>query len=254
MEDSKKRPNAKFQMPSSKSPIVVIVGETASGKSALAYRLAQKFNGELICADSRTVYRRMDIGTAKPTLAERKKIKHHLLDIVNADENFTAAEFKKIANMAMSDILGRGKLPIMVGGTGLYVDGVIYDFGFGKNGDKKPLRPNTLLIGLPLDREVLKKRIVERTDQMLKNGLLEEVTNLSRKYGWQAPAMTAIGYREFQANLAGMQTLQATVELINRNTFLYAKRQRTWFKRNKSIHWIDDPSEAVVLVTTFLNT
>ncbi len=238
----------------SKPALIVIVGETTSGKSALAINLAQKFDGEIICADSRTVYKGMDIGTAKPSKKDQKNIKHYLLDVVNPDANFTAAEFKKIANISITEISNRGKMPIMVGGTGLYVDGVIFDFEFDKSSDKKHLRPNTIILGLSLDRDQLKQRIVIRTQTMIDNGLGVEAKKLSEKYGWQSPAMTAIGYREFQPYFAGMQTLAETIERINRNTFLYAKRQRTWFKRNKSIQWLDDPRQAVGLVTTFLNT
>lgn len=119
------------------SSLLVIVGETASGKSALALRLAKQFDGEIICADSWTVRREADIGTAKPTAAEQAAVPHHLLDVVGPDEDFTAAVFKRLANKAIDDISQRGKLPIMVGGTGLYVDGVIYDFGFLPPGDRK---------------------------------------------------------------------------------------------------------------------
>src|ERR1022692_2160288 len=112
------------------SPLLVIVGETASGKTDLAIRLALEFNGEIICADSWTVRREVNIGTAKPTPKQQAMVAHHLLDVVGPDEDFTAAVFKRLANEAIDDIASRGKLPIMVGGTGLYVDGVIYDFGF----------------------------------------------------------------------------------------------------------------------------
>lgn len=233
--------------------LVVIVGETASGKSALASELAERFNGELICADSRTVYKGMDIGTAKPDAKACVNVPHHLLDVVEPNQPFTAADFKKLANAAIGDITERGKLPIMVGGTGLYISGVLFDFGFEKAPDKKPLRPNTLIIGLTIPRDSLKQRISERTNKMLDKGLAQEVRGLSKKYGWHAAAMTAIGYREFQAYFAGLQTLDETAEKINRNTILYAKRQRTWFKPNDSIHWLDDPKKAVELVTTFLN-
>lgn len=117
-------------------PLLVIVGETASGKSALALRLAEKFNGEIICADSWTVRREVNIGTAKPTAAERAQVPHHLLDVAGPDEDFTAAVFKRLANEAIVDIHSRGKLPIIVGGTGLYIDGVIYDFGFLPEGNR----------------------------------------------------------------------------------------------------------------------
>ncbi len=117
-------------------PLLVIVGETASGKTTLAIELAKRLNGEIICADSWTVRREANIGTAKPTLEEQQGIKHHCLDVAGPDEDFTAAVFKDLANDAIEDITSRGKLPIMVGGTGLYVDGVIYDFNFLPAGDR----------------------------------------------------------------------------------------------------------------------
>src|SRR4051812_49125553 len=110
--------------------LVVVVGETAAGKSALALRIAQKFNGEIVSADSRTVYKGMDIATAKPTAAEMAAVPHHLIDVVDPDEPFTAADFKKRAVKAIDDITNRGKLPILVGGTGLYIDSVLYDYNF----------------------------------------------------------------------------------------------------------------------------
>lgn len=112
-------------------PLIVITGPTASGKSALALEVAQRYNGEIICADSRTVYKGLDIGTAKPTLEDQKLIRHHLLDIVEPNEPFSAAAFKVLALKAISDILRRGKLPLLVGGTGLYIDAVIFDYHFG---------------------------------------------------------------------------------------------------------------------------
>jgi len=114
------------------SPVVVITGPTASGKSALAMHIAQQYDGELICADSRTVYKGMDIGTAKPSLNDQKQVRHHVLDVVAPNQPFTAADFKRAAQKAIADIASRGKLPIMVGGTGLYVDAVIFDYQFGK--------------------------------------------------------------------------------------------------------------------------
>ncbi len=116
--------------------LIVIVGETASGKSALALDLAQKFDGEIICADSWTVRREVNIGTAKPTPEELKKVPHHLLDVVEPGEDFTAAVYKRLAVQAIKDITARGKLAIMVGGTGLYIDSVIYDYGFLEAGDR----------------------------------------------------------------------------------------------------------------------
>lgn len=110
--------------------LVVLLGETASGKSALGLYIAKKHDGEIICSDSWTVRKFMDIGTAKPSQKERQAIPHHLLDVVAPDESFTAADFKRLANAAIDDIQSRGKLPIMVGGTGLYIDAVVYDYSF----------------------------------------------------------------------------------------------------------------------------
>lgn len=116
-------------------PLVVIVGETASGKSSLALQIAREFNGEIVGADSWTVYREFDIGTAKPSGAELQEIPHHLFDIASAPQGFNAALFKKLANNAIDDIQSRSKLPILVGGTGLYIDSVIFDYGFMPPGD-----------------------------------------------------------------------------------------------------------------------
>lgn len=116
--------------------LIVVVGETASGKTALAIELAKRFSGEIICADSWTVRREVNIGTAKPTPEEQAAVPHHLLDVVGPDEDFTAAVFKDLANQAIADIADRGKLPIMVGGTGLYIDGVVYNYSFLPAGDR----------------------------------------------------------------------------------------------------------------------
>ena len=111
-------------------PLLVIVGPTASGKSALAIELAKYFNGEIICADSLTVRRELNIGSAKPSLKDQSQVNHHLIDVIGPNDKFTAADFKQKANIAIEDINNRGKLPIMVGGTGLYIDSVIYDYNF----------------------------------------------------------------------------------------------------------------------------
>ena len=117
-------------------PLVVVVGPTASGKSALAMRLARTHNGEIIAADSRTIYRGMDIGTAKPTAHDQQSVPHHLIDVSDPDQSFSAAEFKELALQAIDDIASKGKVPIMVGGTGLYVDAVIFDYHFGPAADE----------------------------------------------------------------------------------------------------------------------
>ena len=286
-------------------PLIAVVGETASGKSALALWLAQKYNGELVCADSWTVRHQMDIGTAKPSERDRASVPHHLLDIVEPDEDFTAAVFKRLANEAITDIDNRGKLPIIVGGTGLYVDGVLYDYNFlpvagpgvrdelneltivellaridaagldlgdtdirnkrrlirlletnGAEQTKQSLRANTLVIGLQPERDQLKERIIARVDIMLAAGLEQETASLAEHYGWGAEGLKGIGYREWQLYFEGSQSLDETRERIISSTIQLAKRQRTWFKRNKSIHWLSTPVDYTHvddLVTTLLN-
>ncbi|MEK7594103.1 MAG: tRNA (adenosine(37)-N6)-dimethylallyltransferase MiaA [Patescibacteria group bacterium] len=286
------------------SPLLVIVGETASGKTALSISLAQKLNGEIICADSWTVRRQADIGTAKPSAEEQKMVPHHLLDVVDPDEDFTAAVFKKLANEAIDEIASRGKLPIMVGGTGLYVDGVLYDYGFLPAGDRsereelnqltneellakidelglelgevdirnkrrlirlietngavptrQAMRENTLTIGLKYDRSELEKRVIGRVDGMLEAGLEDEVGAIAERYGWDCEALKGVGYAQWRGYFEGVETVEDARQKIIKQTLDLAKRQRTWFKRNKSIQWFTTPvneAEIVDTITTFL--
>jgi tRNA dimethylallyltransferase len=287
------------------APLLVIVGETASGKSSLALELAQRLDGEIVCADSWTVYRDFDIGTAKPTKLERALVPHHMLDIADPRGGFSAAVFQKIAQPVISGIQARGKLPILVGGTGLYIDSIIYNYGFldappaevreelnklsletlldraekrglitkvidtrnkrrvirliesdGRLPTKQPLRPNTLAVGLEVPREELRERITARVDGMLEAGLEAEVQQLAQLYGWDTEPMKGIGYREWKAYFQGSQDLIETREKIIKNSMDLAKKQRTWFKRNKSIHWINyrgELQDIVALVTTNLD-
>lgn len=285
--------------------LIVIVGETASGKSELAMKVAQQHDGELICADSWTVRRELTIGTAKPSAEEQRRVPHHLLDVVGPEEDFTAAVFKRLANDAINDISSRGKLPILVGGTGLYIDGVLYDYSFLPEGDRKAreelnvltipellaridaaglelgdvdirnkrrlirlletegaepvkraLRANTLIVGLQPERSELKLRITNRVQRMIDAGLEDEVRRISEQYGWDAEGLKGIGYREWRDYFLGTQSLESTTERIISSTVGLAKRQRTWFKRNKSIQWVDTPvnyAHVDELITTFLN-
>lgn len=255
----------------SECKLLVILGATASGKSALALDIAKKFNGEIVAADSRTVYKGMDIGTAKPSAQEQRIVSHHLLDEVEPDEPFNVVDFQKRARLAISDIAKRGKLPILVGGTGLYVDSILYDFKFMDASAERdeinprhlkrdrpmpinqPVRPNTLVLGMDVAKELLEDRINDRVDQMIKTGLEQEVKALQDNFGWDSPAMTGVGYAEWQAYFAGLQDLEKTKALIKVHTRQYAKRQRTWFKRNKDIIWVQKPVEAQKIVTSFLH-
>lgn len=286
------------------SPLLVIVGETASGKSKLAMEVAQALNGEIICADSMTVRQGTDIGSAKPNEAERALIPHHLIDVVRPNESFTAAQFKLLAQEAIEDITSRGNLPIMVGGSGLYIDGVIYDYGFlpsvnpedrqrlndmtneqlleeiqvmgleigdidsknnrrlirlietdGVQPTKQNLRANTLVIGLEPNREQLNERIEQRVDAMFDAGLEYEVEDLAKQFGWDCEALKGVGYSQWRNYFLGTQSIQETKKYIVKATQDLAKRQRTWFKRNKSIQWLSTPvnwQDVVAIVTTNL--
>lgn len=288
------------------NPLIVIVGETASGKSALALELAEKFDGEIISADSWAVYKGFDIGTAKPSAEERARVPYHLIDVAEPADGFSAVLFKKMAMKAIEDITARGKLPFLVGGTGLYVDSVLFDYGFlpatdpglrqelnglslpevvqrakelgldtegidlrnkrrvirliennGVRPTKHAMRENTLVLGVQIPRDELEERMEQRVNDMLATGLEGEVWKLAERYGWDVEPMKGIGYREFQAYFEGSKTLAETRQQILRDTLQLAKKQRTWFKRNNSIHWLDNRGEiaqAVELITTQLNT
>ena len=249
------------QITNHKSPLLVIVGETASGKSVLALQIAQELDGEIICADSRTVYKGMDIGTAKPSAQEQKKVRHHLLDVVKPNQPFTVVEFKKHADAAIEDATTRGKLPILVGGSGLYIDAVIFDYAFtrspqsrdavnprhaseGTAPSQRHLRKNTITIGISLSVETLQIRLQSRVASMVKMGLKEEVHKLSLEYGWDVEPMKSIGYGEWRAYFEGAQTLEEAQEAVILNSQRLAKKQRTWFKRNSDIHWFDNQTLA----------
>ena len=285
-----------------KEPLIVIVGATASGKSDVAMFLAEKFNGEIINADSWSVYKGFDIGTAKPSLNDQTLIKHHLLDIAEPKDGFSAAIFKRLALAAIDEIHSKNKIPILTGGTGLYIDSILYDYSFlpgsaaslrqkynsmsidalrqeivklqydtegidlnnkrrlirllenkGIRPSAKSLRPNTLILGINLDQEILESRIENRVDSMFEAGLESEVRELSEKYGWDIEPLKGIGYREFKKYFEGNQTLLETRSMIIKDSIQLTKKQRTWFKRNNSIQWESRKSKIVIIVTTYLN-
>jgi len=139
---------------------IYIVGPTASGKSDLGIQIAKELNGEIICADSRTIYKNLDIATAKPSLNERKEVKHWCLDVVEPNERYSAAQFKRDAQMAIKDILSRSKLPIIVGGSGLYIDGLLYDYEFGPL-ENEQLRSELELMTIEQLQEIITARNIE---------------------------------------------------------------------------------------------
>lgn len=295
--------------------LIVIIGPTASGKSDLAVKIAKEFNGEIISADSRQVYRGMDIGTAKPGKKELAAIKHYLIDIRDPDQDYSAGRYKKDAIRAIDKTIKVGKIPILIGGTGLYIDAVVKNLEFPKVKENKKLRArlereirekgldfvfkklvdldpeaayivdpqnprrvvralevalisgkpfsaqrrtgrplyDALEIGINVPPKVLKEKIAKRIEQMVKNGLVDEAEDLVRKHGPNCKVLDAIGYREITDYLKGEISLAEAMEQMKKNTWHYAKRQMTWFKKDKSIKWISDPREAEPLILEFLN-
>lgn len=286
--------------------VVVVVGPTASGKSDLAVRLAERFDGEVVNADSMQVYRGMDIGTAKPSAGLLQRVPHHLVGIVTPDVNFTAADFQQAARRVIAEIHARGRLPIVVGGTGLYIRALLHGLSPSPGGDvefraeltgiadregngvlldrlrtvdpvaagrlhvndrfriiralevyQQSGRPfsayqsghgfaeewcSALKIGIDVPRAELYRRIDLRVEQMLVDGLVEEVQGLlAAGYSPGLKALRSIGYKEICAYLAGELPLSEATELIKRDTRHYAKRQMTWFKREPEINWVEYP-------------
>ncbi|QHN42449.1 tRNA (adenosine(37)-N6)-dimethylallyltransferase MiaA [Candidatus Mycosynbacter amalyticus] len=267
-------------------PLVVITGPTASGKTSLVIALAGRFGGEIICADSRTVYRDMDIGTAKPTAAERTRVPHWGLDLVVPGDRFTAADFKHYAESKIEEIRARGHVPFLVGGTGLYIDGVVFDYRFGADVDEglrqlldsmsvdelqnycnknnielpensqnrrylvrsierrgsnhkrntEPL-PNSIIVGITTNRELLRTRIEHRSEQLFDDGVVEEAIMLGKKYGWNNEAMTGNVYPLVRQYLEGGLSMHEVQQKFVTLDWRLAKRQLTWLRRNKYIQW-----------------
>ena len=286
--------------------VAAVVGPTASGKTSLAIRLAKKLGGEVISCDSMQIYRGMDIGTAKPTPAEMDGVPHHLIDVCDPSDDFSAADYAVLAKSALDDILSRGKLPIFCGGTGLYLDAVLtgnqysdapadpelraslladaerygaddlwrrlYDVDpveaakvhpnnvkrvaraleiFLSTGRQKSLWDaesrlsspalNVVKLGLERPRDELYSRIDLRVDLMMRDGLLDEVEALvsSGKLPRASTAAQAIGYKELIDYLDGKCSLSDAVGQIKLSSRRYSKRQMTWFRRDKSVNWLE---------------
>jgi len=283
--------------------LIVLCGPTASGKTALALELAARYKGEIVCADSRTIYRGMDIGTAKPTRAEQARVRHHLLDVVDPGERLSAAAFKALAEDAIVDIQAQGKVPFLVGGSGLYIDAVVFDYAFPGPADparreqlealtdtelrellaaedpeafevvdldnrrrviraietagqerfmRTEPRPETLLLGVTLNKEIAQKRVEHRIKKMLEEGFVQEVEAIGKRYGWESEALSVIGYRAFKDVVLGTKTEEDGVADFVRGDMALYKKQVTWFKRNKSIRWVANTAEAERLVQEFL--
>ncbi|MBD7968147.1 tRNA (adenosine(37)-N6)-dimethylallyltransferase MiaA [Paenibacillus gallinarum] len=289
---------------SNKPKLLVLVGPTAVGKTKMSIELAKTFNAEIISGDSMQVYRQMDIGTAKIKPEEMNGIPHHLIDIHEPDYPYSVAEFQENCRHLIEDIHARGKLPFIVGGTGLYVESVCYNFQFSEVGSDEDFRkeqfdyadvhgpeklheklrgidppsadrlhPNDVrrviraleiyhmtgmrqsdqlaaqkkespydlfIVGLTMDRQMLYKRIEDRIDEMMEEGLVQEVASLlDRGVGPGCISMQGLGYKEIASYLRGEVPLETAVSELKRDTRRFAKRQLSWFRHMKDIHWVD---------------
>ena len=287
-----------------KNKVIVICGPTASGKTALSIELAKKINGEIVSCDSMQIYKDMDIGTAKPTVEEMQEIKHYLIGYVSPEKRYSVADYKIDAKKAIKAIIKKGKMPIVVGGTGLYLDSLIYEIEYqdikldeqyrnkleeevekqgleklyekakqidpkaiekispndkkrilrileiyhatGKTkteqeieSRKKEVEYDYKVYALNWDRQKLYDRINKRVDMMIKQGLVEEVKQILDKYDNFPTAMQGLGYKEVVEYLNGNLTKEKMIEKIKIETRRYAKRQLTWFRKNKQTIWLN---------------
>jgi len=289
-----------------KPRVLFLVGPTAIGKTDIALQLAAKINAEIISCDSMQIYKGMEILTSKPALEVRKKIPHHLIDIVSCDKEYNVSKYRLAAIRKINEIIKRGRVPLFVGGSGLYMSVVIYGIFKAKTEDKdirqrlykeaqdsgahklydklmkvdpraaQKIHPNDIkriiralevfeltgkpisqlqatrkgladkydikILGLDMPRDELYKRIDERVDEMFKRGLVEEVKKLL-KLKLSQTARAAIGLNEIKGFLEGLYDLEEAKKLMKRNTRQYAKRQMTWFRKDRRIIWIDITSK-----------
>lgn len=226
--------------------VVVILGATSTGKSSLALEVAEHFDTEIISADSMAVYKNFNVGTAKPSRTELERVPHHLIDIMDANEQFSVGEFIRRARPLITELNSRGKIPIVAGGTGLYIQALVegYELGEGKSFDSHFKRTGELIyaaqvFGLTAERSELYERINRRTREMFANGLVDEARELlASGISPAAPAMQGIGYKQTVDYLNGTATLDETVERVAQSTRNFAKRQLTWYRRMKYIRWL----------------
>ena len=233
-----------------KPKVIVIAGPTASGKTALSIELAKKINGEIVSADSMQIYKDMSIGTAKPTKQEMENIKHYMIDFVSPETRYSVSQYKSDALLCIEEIINKGKMPIVVGGTGLYIDSLIYGIEFqempidleyrnklNKIADEVPY--DYKVFAIDMDREKLYEKINKRVDIMIENGLIEEVQALIDKYSNIQTAMQSLGYKEVVEYFNGLTTREEMIDKIKMESRRYAKRQLTWFRKNKDIIWLN---------------
>ena len=248
--------------------IPVIVGPTGSGKTGVAIEIAKEIGGEVISADSRTIYKGMDIGTAKPTLEERDGILHYGFDLVEPGERFTVADWKAYAEGKIEEVEKRGKVPMIVGGTGLYVDALVYDYKFETEGkgydknrgaciknlngrvgrlaqddqekypDRQEMCAEYKVFGILWKPEELRERLKLRAEQMFTDELYEETWRLVDEYGWDNQAMKSNIYQFAWRLMQGEISRDEAIRLFVVDDWHLAKRQMTWFRRNEEILWL----------------
>lgn len=223
--------------------LVAVVGPTGSGKTALGASLCQRFGGEIVSADSKQVYIGLDIGTAKE---KDLRVPQHLVDICQPGERFTAGRYQELAYQVIDGLLEQGKLPVLVGGTGLYVEAVVQGYAFGGRGsrDRSP-RYDALLLGIDLDREELKRRVAARTRAWLEQGLLEEIRGLLER--GVSPAWLATAgqpYKFFTAHLLGELSLEEALAQTDTALNQYVRRQYTWWRHHSAVVWVKDVAAA----------
>ena len=290
-----------------KKPLIVLTGPTAVGKTSLSIALARAVEGEIISADSMQVYKHMDIGSAKIKKEEMEGIPHYLIDVLEPDEEFHVVRFQEMAQEAMKEIYSKGKIPILTGGTGFYIQAVVKDIDFSQDTEKSSVRErlenlaqekggeylhellaqrdpesaekihpnnikrviraleyyeltgekislhneregekvspyNTAYFVLNDHRERLYEKIDRRVDQMLDEGLVEEVRRLAQMgYTRDMVSMQGLGYKEILAYLEGEYSLEEAVYVLKRDTRHFAKRQLTWYRREKDVIWVNKP-------------
>ena len=303
-------------MDNGKIKIAAVVGPTSSGKTRFGIELAKRWNGEVISADSMQIYEGMDIGSAKPTVEEMDGVPHHLIGIIPRDQNFSVAQYAELAHKTIQEVHSRGKFPIIVGGTGLYIDSVINNITFidtevdeqlrrslyeqaqsegsnalweklknidpqsaakiAPNNTKRVIRAleifyttgmtmteqnersrrvptpyETIKLGIKTkDRAELYDRINRRVDEMMQRGLLDEARALFESDSGTNTASKAIGCKEFIPYFKGEITLDEAVETLKKETRHYAKRQLTWFMRDKEIQWLTTGGQCPLTVST----
>lgn len=225
----------------------MIIGPTGSGKTGLSLDVTRELNkvglsAEIISADSRAIYKGMDIGTAKPSLEERGEVPHFGLDLVYPDEYFTVADWKEYAQQKIDEIKKRGNVPIVVGGTGLYIDALVFDYGFNNIvqkscSDRKEMCSGYKIFGIEWDRQLLRKRLVQRVNKIFVQELFNETKELAEKYDWEIQAMKSNIYKYVWMYLKGELTEKEAKERAVTVDYQLTRRQMTWFRRNPEIRW-----------------